>query len=121
MASFWEVLKKVGSVAMKVEQIAEPMLTAIDPPLGNLISGWVGKIQGAVVKVEAMNPNVAGPDKLAMAENDIALALAAAQNFMPAGKKLTYDPVKLKAAIDANVAAFNAAAEFKKSLKIEDI
>tara|TARA_R110000868_G_C10891438_1_gene763639 strand:- start:1295 stop:1687 length:393 start_codon:yes stop_codon:yes gene_type:complete len=127
MASFWTVLKKVGSVTATIAKNplvqlipgAAPFTTAI-----NQIDGIYHKIQGDVVAVEASQPEDG---------NGAAKAAAVIGNFDEwfgqsaelansalalRGERLVYDAAILKEAVDAAASYANICARLKASVQI---
>ncbi len=117
--SFISILKKIGTVALGIEHVASAS------GLGSLIPGFAmidpifQSIANGVVRIEANNPLTPGADKASAVTQDFAAGLDTFQQILAARKeKLTYDAVALQAAIDAQVAAFNAMAKVKASFAI---
>ena len=121
--SFLRGFKKVGEFAT-------------NPMVGGLVAGFVPgaapaltiaqKVMGAITAVEARHADtgreVTGPEKLAMVMGDFEDGLEATNALLEAShKRLAADPDKLKKAIDLQVAAFNAFADLKDSLKLVDL
>jgi hypothetical protein len=123
MASFFDVLKKIGSIAFGIEKVAVPIASALDPafaPALSALDAFVTKIHNSVVTVEASAPSTASSsDKQNAVINDFESGLAFAQQILALeGKSLTYDPAALNTAINSIVAGYNSLAAVKQSFKI---
>lgn len=124
--SFLGVLKKIGSVAIGIEHVAVPLISVADPVLAPWLArldGWLTRTQAAVLSVEhTVTEAKAGGLKQASVVADFENGLESAQTALAiTGKKIEYDMDKYKAVVDGFVAAYNAAAEFKKTWKIVDL
>ena len=121
--SFISILTKVGQVALGIERAAAPMIETFLPastPIIAAVDGIVGRIQGSITTVEANNPmDGQGQIKSAAVVTDFQDGIAIAQEVLAMeGKSLTYDSAALTTAITAQVAAYNAFATLKASIKI---
>lgn len=124
--SFISILKKIGSVALGVEHIAAPIVSALYPPA----APWLSKLddltqhlQASVIATEVNNPaDGQGGIKSAAVIADIDSYFGTMNAGLAlAGKTVTDDPALRQAAINATVAAFNADAAWKASFKIGDL
>lgn len=116
--SFISILKKVGSVVLGVEKVAEPVVESLFPastPLFDIFD----RLQTAITTVEAANPLQSGTVKSGIVVSDFEAGLTVTQAILAAdGKKLVYDDGALQSAINAQVAAYNAYATLKASFKV---
>lgn len=117
---FLSVLKSIGHAIDGGVKVAAPL----GATFGGLIPGvgpLVVLISGAVMKAEQVfTAPKAGVTKLAAATTDVLAGLELAKEIAATqGKVLKYDAGLLQAAINAQVAALNAAAAFKASLGFE--
>lgn len=116
--SFISVIKKIGSVALGIEHIAEPVVETLFP-VSKPIFDIFDKVSNTIVTVEANMPGVSGPDKSQAVISDFEAGLALTQQILALeGKQLTYDKAALQTAINAQVAAYNAFAAVKTSFKV---
>lgn len=126
MKSFWNALKKVGSTALTVEHIAIPIVSALDPALAPLLvtlDGWVNRIHGTVLTLEANSPaDGSGQAKLQSVITDFEAGLGIA-NAVAAGrgKKIVYDQAKFNESVGHLVAFYNGMGEVKASFTEEDL
>jgi len=124
--SFLSILKNVGTVALGIEHIAAPIISATVPGAGIILSrvdSIVSLVQSGIQRQEITNPATAsGPDKALAVANDFEAGLAITNEVMATqGKTMVYDKVALKTAIDAQVAAYNAMAAVKASMRMVDL
>ena len=120
--SFKSVLSKILGVGEKVVEIASPIAELAFPPLAGPIGvfdGLVGKLQTAIATAEANGPLTGGGQiKNTAVVNDFEAALGVVNQVLAdTGHTVTYDPAALQTTIEAFVAAYNAAAALKASLK----
>ncbi len=111
---FKTVVKDTGIVA----QYGSFGISVFNPVLGALVS----KIGTAMVQVEAQIPDDSqGPTKQAAVVQDFNASMAMTQSLLAqTGKSMTWDPQKLKDAIDAQTKAFNLYHDLAASIKIVD-
>ena len=122
--SFISILKKIGEVAIGAEHFVAPIIETAYPALSGPVAALDGifqRLQATVSTIEANNPaDGQGKAKAPAAVADFNAGLEFAQQVLALeGKKLTYDPAKLDAAIAATVASFNSYADLKSTFKIE--
>ena len=89
-----------------------------NPPMAAVIT----RIGTAMVQVEAQIPdNNQGATKAALVTQDFAASMSLTSSLLAqSGKTMTWDAGKLKTAIDAQTASFNAYAALASSIKIAD-
>ena len=120
--SFWSVLKKIGVEAIKVEQVAAPIISMVDPALAaplHALDPIFAKVVTSPVTVEANNPTATDQAKSNAVIADFEAGIATTQSVLALeGKKLTYDDKSLQLAINSFVAGYNALAAVKTSFKI---
>ena len=121
--SFLSILRKIGSTVIGAERVVAPIAEDLLPAYSGTIAALDGifqRLQAAIATAETTLPQDGqGSVKLPAVIADFDAGLELTQSILAAeGKKLTYDPVQLKAAIDSQVAAFNAMADVKASFKI---
>jgi crotonobetainyl-CoA:carnitine CoA-transferase CaiB-like acyl-CoA transferase len=116
---FTSILKKVGSVLLGIEHVAEPIVESLFPASTPLF-GVFDRLSQAITTVEAsITTPGSGPQKSAAVVADFNAGLQLTQSILALeGKALYYDPAALQTAIDAQVAAFNAFAAVKTSFKV---
>ena len=129
MASFIGALQKIGhgvNVAVHFVAAEAPVIA----PLTNLIPGvgpainlglnLASKISGLVVQAETTYPTAGtGAQKQAWVENNFATWFQDWASVMQAaGYDVTYNSADLQAAIQAQVAAFNAIAKVESEVKV---
>jgi hypothetical protein len=128
--SFLSILKKIGSVTLGVEHIAAPLASVLYPPDAPFIAEYQPKLDAifarvpaAIIAVEQNNPTDGqGKVKEASVINDFVVGLDATQSILAiTNKQLTFDEVALKAAIAAQVEAFNQFAKVRASFKVVDL
>ena len=120
--SFWPALgndlKIVGKSVLAIAPLAGEVISIVNPPLGMLIIGIGGRISSAIADAEqTITEAKQGQLKSQAVIADFQTALQIAQQIT--GKNISYDPVALQAAIDAQVAALNAFAALKGSIKTQ--
>lgn len=118
--SFWKTLEHdlviVGKDALALAPVAGGIIGLVNPAAGALIIGLAGRITASVTSVEqTITDAKAGALKSQTVIADFQNALGLAQEIT--GKTFTYDAAALQAAIDGQVAAFNAMATLKASVK----
>lgn len=123
MASFVSILKKVGSVILGIEHIAAPIAEIALPAFAGQIAevdSLFTRLQSSISTVEANSPvGTNGQLKSDAVTADFNSALSLAQSVLGfTGKQITYDAAALQAAINAQVAAYNAMATLKGSFKV---
>jgi C4-type Zn-finger protein len=100
------------------------ILEVIPGPIGTVtatIDGVVSRIQNAIATVEANNPVGDGQLKAAAVQADFQSAIDLAQQIAKLeGKTMVYDQAAFSAAVNAQVAAFNAFSTLKASFKLVD-
>lgn len=124
--SFLSILKRIGSVALNIEHTAVPIISALDPALAPLlgrIDGWVTRVQGAVLTVEANNPvDGQGQVKLQAVIADFEAGLSIANAIAGGhGKKIAYDQAKFNESVGHLVSFYNGMGEVKSSFKEVDL
>lgn len=123
--SFVSILKKVGSVLLGAEKIAEPIIDDLYPPA----APWLARldnltqtVQASVIQTEVASPAGDPAAKSANVISDIDSYFSVMNAGLAlAGKTVTDDPTLRQAAINATVAAFNADAAWKATFKITDL
>lgn len=122
--SFLGGFKNVGKVLLGIatNPATSTIISLFNPALGAL----VGRISNAVVNIEAAHAQAGksgtGPEKLSFVMTDFNESLAVTQEVLKLqNKQMTYDGKALEDAINAQVAALNAANKLKESFKIIDI
>ena len=95
--SFLYVLKKIGSVALGIEHVAVPIISAADPALAPILAkvdNWVSRTQTAVQSAEATYTAAkSGGMKSEAVLQDFQNGLQPAQDAMAImGKTIEYDP-----------------------------
>ena len=118
--SFWKALEHdltvVGKDALALAPVAGAVVGVVNPAAGMLITGVGGRLTASIASVEqTITDAKAGALKAATVKADLDNALALAQDVT--GETFTYDGTALQTFIDAQVAAFNAEAAFKGTLK----
>ena len=118
--SFWKTLEHdlviVGKEALALAPIAGAALSIVNPVAGSMLIGIAGRITSSITSVEqTITDYKAGALKSATVKADFDNALALAEEI--SGKKFTYDPAAFQSTIDTQVAALNAMAAFKQTLK----
>src|SRR4051812_46303335 len=104
--SFINILKRIGGVALGIEQVASPLLAIAVPGAGPalaMVDGIVQRVLNTIATVEANNP-IAGNGQLKSAAviADFQASIDLAQNIANLqGKTLQYDVPALQKAIDA--------------------
>lgn len=125
MANFFSILKKIGSAALGVEKVAAPIAEAVFPqfaPAVSMLDGWVNRVQGAVVSVEANPVMTDGTVKSNAVIADFETGLDLTNSVLAMrGKQLSYDKAALQDAINSFVAGYNALAKVKASFQEVDI
>lgn len=121
--SFISILKKIGTVALGIEHVAAPILSATIPGAAGIftiVDGFVSRIQSTIQTVEVNNPITAqGQAKAGAVIADFESGLELANAALALDKKVfVYDKVALQTAIDSQVAAFNAFAVLKASVHV---
>lgn len=121
--SFISILKKFGSVVLGIEQKVAPLAESFFPqfaPEIGAVDGIVTRIQTAITTVEANNPGDGqGGIKASAVIADFEAGLGLTNTILAAkGETVTYDSVALNNAITSQVAAYNAFAALKASLKV---
>lgn len=124
--SFISILKKIGSVVIGAEHIVAPVVETLVPSLSGPIAAVDGifqRVQATITTLEANNPSDGqGAIKSAAVVADFQSGLDLTQQILSVEhKKLSYDGAALQAAINAQVAAYNAFATLKASFKIEAV
>ncbi len=124
--SFLSVLKKIGSVAIGIEHIAVPIISAADPALAPVLAkldGWLARTQTAVQSAELTFTDAkAGGLKQSAVIQDFENGLATAQDALAVmGKTIQYDKAQYEKVIADFVTAYTDAAAFKAGWKIVDI
>lgn len=120
MPSFWKSLEHdlavVGKDALAVAPIVGSAVGIVNPVLGTLITGLAGRITASITSVEqTVTEAKAGQLKSQTVIDDFNNALGLAQEIT--GKTITFDQAALQNAINAQVAALNAFASLKSSIK----
>jgi hypothetical protein len=120
--SFLAILKKIGGVSIVVEHVAAPVAELVFPEFSTEIvsfDGLITRLQASMAKSEENAPSGTGAVKKQLVVNDIQMFLAAVnQTLAPAGVAASFGNAELAEAIDAFVAAYNAAAKLKMSVAI---
>ncbi len=124
--SFLSVLKKIGSVALGIEHIAVPIISAADPAIAPFLAkldGWLSRTQTAVQSAELTFTDAkAGGLKQAAVIQDFENGLQTAQDALAVmGKTIQYDKAQYEKVIADFVTAYSDAAAFKASWKVVDI
>ncbi len=124
--SFLSVLKKIGTVALGIEHIAVPIISAADPALAPVLAkvdGWLSRTQTAVQSAEATYTDAkAGGLKSSAVLMDFENGLQTAQDALAVtGKTILYDQAQYQKVINDFVQAYNDAATFKAGWKIVDL
>jgi len=121
--SFLSGLKQVGKVAFGIatNPASGAIISAFNPSIGSI---W-GRVASSIVSIEEAHSQAgkekSGAEKLALAINDFNESLAITREILKShGKDLVYDNRALEDAINAQVAAFNAAKKLKDSIKIQE-
>ena len=108
----------MGKVALELDQIAAPIVSQFDPPIGMLMSGIAGAFQNRIVQAEQNIPAAqSGPQKLAATKDAITSDLATAASTLNVGG-YSFDETLMQKAISDQVTAFNSIAAFKASIKV---
>ncbi len=106
----------VGKAALIAAPIAGEVISFMNPPLGAAIIDLSGRVSAMVIQAEQRHSDSgAGPTRSAE-------VLAGFENVMQAvsevtGKPWTYDKALLQKAVDAEVAALNAKAAWRVTVK----
>lgn len=121
--SFLSIFKKIGSIALKVEHVASPIISTMLPgaaPIIMELDTIFQHLQSAVITVESNNPlDAQGAVKSASVVSDFNSGLELTQSILAMkGEMLSYDATALQTAISAQVTALNAMAAVKASFKI---
>jgi hypothetical protein len=121
--SFISILKQVGVVAAVIEHAAAPIITAAVPGTGIVVGQLdqlVTRVQTSIQAAEIANPAAAaGAQKSASVASDFEASFNLANSFLALeGKTLTYDKDLLTTAINTQVAAYNALAAVRTSVKV---
>lgn len=124
--SFLSVLKRIGSVALGIEHVAVPMLSALEPGLAPVLTkldGWLSRTQAAVQSAEVMFTEAkSGGLKSAAVVEDFKNGLQTAQDALAvAGKTIQYDQALYEKVIADFATAYTDAAAFKAGWKIVDL
>jgi len=124
--SFLSVLKKIGSVAIGIEHIAVPIISAADPAIAPFLAkldGWLARTQTAVQSAELTFTDAkAGGLKQSAVIQDFDNGLQAAQDALAVmGKTIQYDKALYEKVIADFVTAYSDAAQFKAAWKIVDL
>lgn len=119
--SFLSIFKTIGhglSVAAGVEHQVAPLLKLI-PVVGQYVQPLddiITRIQNGIKTAETMSPVGNGQLKADAVTADLQAGLDLTNSILAIeGKQVAYDPALLKAFIDAQVTAYNAAAALKGS------
>lgn len=122
--SFSSIFKKTASILLTVGKVVEPIAIAAGetalPEFKNefvMLDDLFKATQDNIAAVEVVNASGATKQAKVAADFEAGLNEAAAV-FNMTGKTITYDTVALKAGIDAQVAAYNAFATVKASIKV---
>jgi hypothetical protein len=121
--SFKSIIKKIGTVALGIEHVAAPIVSAVVPgaaPAILVFDKLVTGIQSSIAIAEDNNPaDGQGPSKAQTVISDFEAGLAFTQEVLALkGEKLTYDTAALQDAINFQVAAYNAMVKIKASFKV---
>jgi hypothetical protein len=124
LVSFLGALKDIGKTALGIARspVAATIVSAVNPALGAI---W-GRAATAITNIEAAHAAAGrektGSEKLNFVITDFEESLAVTREILKLqGKELVYDAGRLKEAIDAQVAAFNATARLKETFQIRDL
>lgn len=126
MASFFQVLKKIGNIALGAEHVAAPIAEVLLPPFAPAIESldsWVNRIHSSIVTIEANNPvEGQGQLKSAAVVADFKAGLDIANQVLaPAGKQVWFDESEMQNAINAFVTGYNSLAKVKQTMASVDI
>ena len=121
--SFISILQKVGGILLGVEHVAAPIAEVVFPQFAGAVAevdSLTARLQSAITTVEANAPvGTAGQLKSDAVTNDFNAAIGLVQSIMGfSGKAVSYDAAALQTAINAQVAAYNAMAALKTSIKV---
>lgn len=125
--SFLSILKKVGSVALGIEHLAAPIVSALVPGSAGVfavVDSITARVQNSITTQEFLSPTTgSGPQRAAAVVQDFENLLNLSDDVIAPilaarGEVLSYDHAALQTAIDAQVAAYNAFAALKASIKI---
>lgn len=124
--NFFQVLKKIGSVALGIEHVAVPIISIAEPqfaPVLQKLDGWLNRTANAVVAVEATITDAkSGGLKQDAVIKDFENGLETAQAALAiVGKTIKYDVNQYKQVIDDFTKAYNDAAAFKKTWDVVDL
>jgi hypothetical protein len=117
--SFLSILRKIDTVIADVEKVAEPIIEIVWPVTRPALALF-DRLQSAIATVEGVHTAPgSGAAKSQAVTQDFNSSLTLTQNMLAAqGKQLYYPPALLQAAIDAQVAAYNAMATLQAAMKI---
>lgn len=121
--SFLSIIKRIGSIALGIEHVAEPIVSTLIPasqPVFAILDPIFAKLQNAIMTVEVNKPigtpgNVSSDAVIADFEASLELAQSIAS---AAGQVVTYDKAELQNAINFQVSALNSMAKVKASIKM---
>lgn len=124
--SFLSVLKKIGTVALGIEHVAIPIISAADPALAPVLArldDWLSRTQTAIQSAEVTFTDAkAGGLKQDAVIKDFENGLMTAQDALAVmGKTIQYDKAQYEKVIADFVTAYSDAAAFKASWKIVDL
>lgn len=125
--SFLRGIKKVAQLA--TNPLTIQLIGGLVPGGGTALTGALAigqKVMASVTSIEARHmgdgQENTGQEKLALAIADFEDYVEAHNALLePSGKMLQADTEKIKKAVELQVAAFNAFADLKESLKLVDI
>ena len=121
--SFISILKRVGTILIGIEKVAEPIVETVYPPsvgVFSVLDPIFARLSPAIQAMEVQTPVGSGAFKADAVVADFEVGLELAQQILSLeGKTVTYDKAQLQAGIAAQVAAYNAFAAVKASFKIE--
>lgn len=122
MASFLQILQKVGNVLLKTEPVVSNVLKLTPyAGIGVALDDVVGLIHGSVTTAEATTTTSGqGAQKAQIADTMVANGMDLVQTVLAMeGKQLNDDPALRAASIKSVADSYNAIAAWKNSWKIQ--
>lgn len=125
MASFISIITGALKTLVGIEKVAEPIVETILPvtrPAFVAVDGVIALVQNLVLTHEVVSPTTGtGSAKLQAVLSDFQAGLAVAQKVAGLmGKTVVYSDSDLTTFINAQVAAYNAGADFIATFKLAD-
>jgi hypothetical protein len=114
--SFLSVLKGIGDVVRATAPLVSPLIGAFNPGAASIFTTIVGGITKAE---DAFKDPGMGVQKFALVVEEFETSLQLTNDVLGLkGEMLEYDAAALKEMVDSQVAALNAMAKLKASMKV---